>query len=284
MGNLMPLIPQMVVFYLVLSPKVAMPVYNKLLFYPMKIGECYLKSVAGVPREGCYFPSVNGKKLHAWYFPVPNARGVVLISHGNGGNLTWRVPLFEMFIRSNVSVFIYDYQGYGNSEGSPTVENICDDGMAAYDFLVQKKNVDPSKLFLYGESLGGGVACYVAARKPSAGMILQSTFSSLPHIAAQKFLHLKLYPRFFFPSNALDNLAVLKNPHPPLLIVHGKSDRIIPESEAELLFQGACEPKKIVRIAGGSHNNLLSTYASDLNCAISEFTATVLPRNGAGNH
>ncbi|PWT98956.1 MAG: alpha/beta hydrolase [Candidatus Melainabacteria bacterium] len=279
--NLMPLIPQLVVFYLVLSPKVAMPLYNKLMFFPMKEGEYDVKTVAGVSKEDCFFSSANGRKLHGWYFAVPQARGTVLISHGNGGNLTWRVPLFEMFIRSKVSVFIYDYQGYGYSEGSPTVDNICEDGIAAYDFLVQKKNVPPSEVILYGESLGGAVACYTAARKQSAGLILQSTFSSLPHIAGQKLLHLKLYPQFFYPQNTLDNVAVLKSPHPPLLIVHGLKDRIIPEGEAELLFQGACEPKKIVRIAEASHNDLLSTYAPNLNQALSEFVESVLSKSAS---
>jgi fermentation-respiration switch protein FrsA (DUF1100 family) len=283
-ANLMPLIPQLVVFYLVLSPKVAMPLYNKLLFYPMKEGEYGLKAVNGVAKEDCLFPSANGRKLHAWYFPVPQSRGTVLISHGNGGNLTWRVPLFEMFIRNRVSVFAYDYQGYGLSEGSPTVDNICDDGVAAYDYLVEKKKIAPSKLILYGESLGGAVASYTAARKPTGGLILQSTFSSLPHVAGQKFIHLKLYPRFLFPSNTLDNVAVLKNFHPPLMIVHGMKDRIIPESEAELLFQGACEPKKIVRIEGASHNDLLSTFAPQLEGAIAEFADSTLSEHTSAKH
>jgi fermentation-respiration switch protein FrsA (DUF1100 family) len=283
-ANLMPLIPQLVVFYLVLSPRVAMPLYNKLLFYPMKQGEYDLKAVAGVAKEDCFFPSVNGRKLHAWYFPVPQARATVLISHGNGGNLTWRVPLFEMLIRSNVSVFAYDYQGYGLSEGSPTVDNICDDGIAAYDYLVEKKKLAPAKLILYGESLGGAVACYTAARRPTGGLILQSTFSSLPHIAGQKFIHLKLYPRFFFPANTLDNVAVLKKFHPPLMLVHGMKDRIIPESEAELLFQGACEPKKIVRIAEASHNDLLSTFAPQLEDAIGEFVDSTLAEHSSAKH
>src|SRR6516162_4523452 len=110
-ANLMPVIPQLVVFYLVLAPRIAMPFYNLLLFYPAKGGEYELTSIGGVSKEDCFFPSVNGRKLHGWYFSVPNARGTVIISHGNANNITLRVPLIEMFIHSKVSVFIYDYQG-----------------------------------------------------------------------------------------------------------------------------------------------------------------------------
>ena len=264
-------------FYGVLSPVVAMPLYDNMLFFPTQQFATDFDELGGYEKEDATFLSANGSKIHAWYFPVPHSRGTVIISHGNAGNITYRVPLIEMLLKQKLSVLAYDYQGYGKSEGKPTIDHVCEDGLAAYDFLTNERGVEPTKIIVYGESLGGGVASYTAANREVAAIILQSTFSSLPHIARSKMMLMKLYPNFLFPKNCLDSAKLMSKAHAPLLIVHGADDTIIPLSEAHELFKHAVEPKKLVKIEDANHNDMYgSRFEINLNAAVANFLDTVL--------
>ena len=273
--NFLLIVPQFVLFYILLSPAVAMPFYNKMLFFPAKVYYADVKSVAGVAKETVNFASANKNVLEAWYFPVANSRGTVIISHGNAGNISHRVPLIGVLLSQNFSVLAYDYQGYGNSQGEPSIENICDDGLAAYDFLISR-GVNPEKIVVYGESLGGGVTSHIAAHRKVGAIILQSTFSSLPHVAKKKMLLMRLYPLFLYPKNKLDSAQLLAEQHAPLLIVHGKADSIIPFSESEVLFAKASEPKKLAAIEHANHNDIYGEYIDTFNNEVSAFLDSVL--------
>lgn len=264
-------------FYGALSPVVAMPLYDNMLFFPSKQFATDFDKLGGFDKEDASFVSASGAKLHAWYVPVPHSRGTVIISHGNAGNISYRVPLMEMFLKQNLAVLAFDYQGYGKSDGKPTIDHVCEDGLAAYDFLTRERGVEPSKIILYGESLGGGVASYIAANRKVAAIVLQSTFSSLPHIARSKMMLTKLYPNFLFPKNRLDSAKLMASAHAPLLIVHGNNDTIIPVAEAHELFKKATDPKKLVTIENANHNDMYgSKFESRLNAAVSNFLDTVL--------
>ncbi len=275
MINMMLIVPQIAFFYLVLSPAVAAPFYNKLLFFPTKTLAVDMETIAGTPKETVEFPSTNNSKLSAWYFPVTNSRGTVIISHGNGGNISHRVPLIGMLIKNNLSVLAYDYQGYGQSTGEPSIKNICQDGLAAYDYLVTTRGIEPAKIVVYGESLGGAVTSYIANHRKVGAIILQSTFSSLPHIARKRMPLMKLYPSSLFPDK-LDNTQMLARDHAPVLIVHGKQDRLIPIEEAELLNSKLAEPKTFVAIDDAGHNDVYVEFQSHLNAAVSNFLDKVL--------
>jgi fermentation-respiration switch protein FrsA (DUF1100 family) len=241
--------------YLALSPRVAHPLYRHILFHPDKypVGEYHVDKVVDVPKKDVFFPSLNGKILHGWYFIKPGAKKTLLFHHGNGGNLTTRLGLIEMMLESGASVLAYDYQGYGRSEGIPSVRNICEDAVAAYNYLTDVAELDPDEIVIYGESLGTGVASYLSQIVPSAGLILQSGFLSLQRIGSEHLPPLKAYPSWLFPQPNLDNLAVVKQNHPPLLIIHGFKDVTVPFAHAEELYKHALEPKALVRLENTDH-------------------------------
>lgn len=273
--NFLLIVPQFILFYILLSPAVAMPFYNKMLFFPAKVYYADVNSVAGIAKEKVNFASANKSVLEAWYFPVADSRGTVIISHGNAGNISHRVPLIGMLLNQKLSVLAYDYQGYGNSQGEPSIDNICDDGLAAYGFLISR-GIAPEKIVVYGESLGGGVTSHIATHRKVGAIILQSTFSSLPHVAKKKMLLMRLYPLFLYPKNKLDSANMLSEQHAPLLIVHGKADSIIPFSESEVLFERASEPKKLAAIENANHNDIYGEYIDTFNKEVSAFLDTVL--------
>jgi uncharacterized protein len=244
--------------YVLLSPSLAMPLYSHLLFYPdypsrYEAERYQLKSLDGVPRENLRIPSSNGHTLDAWFFRKPGSTRVALVSHGNAGNLSYRTALATDLLQAGVSVLLYDYQGYGLSNGSPTVKHICDDGLATYDYLREKLGYDPKNIILVGESLGCAVACQTSTARTCCALILLYGFSSLKSIACDKFFVLRAYPVALFPKPNLDNVAVLKSPHPPLLIMHGEHDQTVPVSHGKHLFAAAAEPKKLVILPNSGH-------------------------------
>jgi fermentation-respiration switch protein FrsA (DUF1100 family) len=246
--------------YIALSPMVAMPLYRHLIFFPDKTD--YSKAIAypleqlkkqlNVDHEDVYFKTADGKRLHGIYFAYPGAKKVILVCHGNGGNIAHRMVLVAALLVCKANVFLFDYQGYGSSEGSPSVNGIVTDGVAAYDYLHQTRHVDPTNIVVYGESLGSGVAPQIADQRPVAGIIVQSGFSSLVSAGKDHFFFLRAYPNSWFPEN-LDNVAVLQKPHPPLLIIHGKDDPILAFHNATDLYAQACEPKQLVAIDKFGH-------------------------------
>jgi fermentation-respiration switch protein FrsA (DUF1100 family) len=275
--NALIIVPQLMFFYCLLSPVVAMPLYDKMLFFPAQVFAAEYDTISGTAKEDVTIASANNAQLHGWYYRVANARGTVIISHGNAGNISYRIPLIRMLIHEKLSVLAYDYQGYGKSTGTPTIDNVCRDGLAAYDFLTKQRNVDPAKIIVYGESLGGGIASYTAANRKVGGIILQSTFSSLPHIARKRMALMRFYPDFLFPKNKLDSAKLLEDEHAPLLIVHGRIDSIIPVEEAEVIFKRASAPKKLVIIDNANHNDVYgSPNEIELNTAVSKFIDSVL--------
>src|SRR5262249_24453256 len=144
------------------------------------------------------------------------------------------------------SVLIYDYRGFGRSEGVPTVEGVCDDAMSAYNFLTKNEGLHSDEIVIYGESLGVGVSTYLASLRPCAGLILQSGFVSLYRIARAVMPLVAIYPEALFPDQGLNSLALLKGKHPPLLIIHGAHDGVVPFRHAEDLYAAASEPKKFL--------------------------------------
>lgn len=244
--------------YVGLSPRVAAPIYNKMMFHPHRFpeGSYDLNEIAGIKRQDIYFPSSDGLTLHGWYFENPQASTTLLFSHGNTGNLASRPHILELALRCGVSMFVYDYRGYGRSQGQPSVRGICDDGIAAHDHLVRQLGVDASQLLLYGESLGASVSCQIAAVRDVAGLVLQSGFASIRKIGTEMMPFMSVYPGFLFPRPELNNLKFVAGEHPPLLILHGEGDSVIPFSHAQLLYDRASEPKQLVGIPGAAHNDI----------------------------
>jgi uncharacterized protein len=227
---------------------------ERLLFFPSKYPSGDWNPTQ-LDFEDVYFTAADGTKLHGWYCPAKERRAVVLIAHGNAGHVASRAPwLLYLQKSSHVSVFMFDYRGYGRSEGAPTVAGAIEDAIAAREKLCELADVKNSEIFIMGESLGGAIAVQLAAESAPRGLILQSTFSSLRDVAA---VH---YPKlaWLVPKHKLDSGSRIGQYHGPLLQSHGSKDSTIPVALGEKLFQAANEPKQFVKIEDVDHNNWLT--------------------------
>ncbi|MBI3880486.1 MAG: alpha/beta hydrolase [Verrucomicrobia bacterium] len=208
----------------------------------------------GRPREDVYFTTKDGVKLNAWFYPAATdssrARLVFLIAHGNGGNISHRVPLYDALLSRGTAVFAFDYRGYGCSAGRPDEEGTYLDAQAAHAWLVAR-GFAPTNILAYAESLGGGIVTELALREKVGGVILQSCFSSVHDIGAEM---LPWLPVRWVTHNRYDNAGKLPRMHAPLLVMHGRADTIIGFHHGEKLFAAANEPKLFWELAG-DHND-----------------------------
>jgi alpha-beta hydrolase superfamily lysophospholipase len=198
--------------------------------------------------------SSNGRLIKGWFFELPQTKRVFLFSHGKGENIYGKLGSARLLLMCGGSVLMYDYQGYGRSEGRASVQNACNDAVAAYDYLVQKENRSGKDIIAFGESLGSGVSAQLSIKRPLAGIIVQSGFSSLMRAGRDRMVWLKAYPDSFFPDQLkLDNSAVFQKAHAPLLIIHGKRDRTVLFANAEDLYRTASQPKTLMVVDEGRH-------------------------------
>ena len=211
--------------------------------------------------EKIWLTTYSGK-IEAWFMPPLNinpskpfpAKPVpakpapaVIFGHGNAELIDFCPEELKGFTRIGIGVLLIEYPGYGRSEGSPSQKSISHAFNAGYDYLVSRKDVDPNRIILFGRSLGGGAVCALASNKPSAALILQSTFTS-----ARAFASRFLAPGFLV-RDPFDNLSVVSTYTGPVLIIHGKNDDIIPFSHGKALYKKVGNGKMIVYDCG--HND-----------------------------
>lgn len=208
---------------------------------------------SGITVEDVYFPSANGKQLHGMFFSRPNSKRTFLFSHGRGNNIFIQLPKVRQLVNYDAAVFMYDYQGFGRSHGRPTVTGACEDALAAYDYVSKRQaNLSHNNIIGIGESFGAGVTAWLSQRRNLSGTVMLSGFSSLPQAGKDKLFWLNLYPDLCFPKERnLDNVAVLRAEHPPVLIVHGRGDRTISFNHSLDLFSQAKGAKKFLELPGG---------------------------------
>ncbi len=240
-----------IVGYLVLV-LLMMTFENSLIFFPSVYPDGFWNP-PGLEFEDARFESADGTKLHGWYVAHEEPRAVVLFAHGNAGNLSHRAQVVgEMVHRLGVSVMIFDYQGYGRSEGKPSEAGVLADARAARAWLARRAGVDESQIVLFGESIGGAVMVDLAGRDGARGLVLENTFSSLPEVAS---FHYRWLPAKLLMRTRLDSATKIGNYHGPLLQFHGDADTIVPTDLGRKLFAAANEPKQLVVIPGGDHND-----------------------------
>ncbi len=248
-----------VILYLFWSPYFGSKWYNYFLFFPIKSTDSYtVPKILGLTGEDIYFKSGN-EKLHAWYYKNPQSNLIILLSHGNGGNILYRVGLIEMLLESGVSVFAYDYQGYGHSSGEISLQTACLNGVSAYEYLTQHLNYSSDNIILYGESLGTGISTYISQKYNYKAIILQSGFSSLRKRSTETLPFLIFYPDFMWPDYSLDNLKILQKPHKPLLLIHGKLDNVVGFNHFENLYEYSLPPKNALVLEKTGHTNIYET-------------------------
>jgi len=264
-------LPFLALTYFLMSPLVAMPLYNKVLFFPLKAERYIVDDLAGVPNQEMFLPVDADTKIHCWYFAHKKPIGMLLFCHGNGGNLTFSANLMEYFVKKGYSVFAFDYEGFGQSDGEPSLDAVCRDSLLAFDCARQKTAGTKLPLIVYGESLGGGVAGYIASKRKVDALILQSTFSSLPEVAAANTRVLSIYPPILYPSKSLDTSSVLSQAHPPTLILHGTADYTISSAQSELLYKRAVAPCRLALIANAWHGLYPTPWSEDFDFFVSGF-------------
>ncbi len=211
---------------------------------------------AGLDYEDVTLTTADNVKLHGWWVPSRNARGTILLMHGNAGNISHRLGYLTMFNRLGYSVLLFDYRGYGKSGGHPDEEGTYRDAEAAWLHLTATRNVAPRDIVMVAESLGGGVATWLALKYPPRALVLASTFRSVPDLGAQIYpwLPVRLLARITY-----DNLARIARVDAPVLIAHSCDDDVIPFAHGEALFAAAREPKQMLVLAGGHNDGFLFT-------------------------
>lgn len=224
---------------------------DKMVYFPRKHLDA-APSAIGLKYRGVYLDTEDGVRIHGWMVGEEKYRGngVILFCHGNAGNISHRLDTLEIFHQLEYNVFLFDYRGYGQSQGSPSEQGTYKDAEAAWKFLVETEKYAPGKIILFGRSLGGALAAHLASRHDAAALVLESTFTSVTDLGAQlyPYLPVRLLSRFKYNTRAL-----LKNIKEPVLVVHSPHDELVPFNHGKKLFDAANEPKQFLKISG-SHN------------------------------
>ncbi len=245
---------------------------NRLVYLPSRTVAATPARI-GLEHEEVWLTAADGVRIHGWFLPHPSARGTLLFFHGNAGNIGDRLESLAIFHRLGLNCLIIDYHGYGKSEGSPGEAQSYLDAEAAWEHLLQARGFKPEEIVIFGRSLGGGVAAWLAARVKPAGLILESTFTSVPDMAA------KVYP--FFPVRLLarirlDAKASLANVDAPVLVIHSAGDEIVPVAHGRALFDAASEPKRFLELRGGHNDGFLVSREIYL-AGLSAFLKEIFP-------
>jgi fermentation-respiration switch protein FrsA (DUF1100 family) len=230
--------------------------------------------------EDAWFNVADGTRLHGWFVRATTqpATATVIYFHGNGGNLSYLDWLAGGLTGRGFDLLLFDYRGYGQSEGNVSDERgIYADADAAYDYVVRERGVAPAKLVLYGQSLGTSAATDVAARRECAALVLESGMSSASDMAA---LILPWLPRgtHRFAVNRFDNVGKLARISRPVLVAHGDRDEVIPVAQGHALYAAAREPKKLIIVPGAGHNNLVGAGGEKYLDEVAAFVQDALDR------
>jgi len=236
------------------------------IFYIVQATMVYYpdRTLVAEPKHlGLDFEDVNIKtedsvNIHGWFISAKAAKGTILFCHGNAGNISNFLDVPEIFHSLGCNVLVFDYRGFGRSEGKPHEQGTYKDGEAAWNYLVKAKNIKPENILVAGRSLGGAVATHIALKYKPAGLSLESSFTSITDRGSE------IYPYFpvkFLSKFQYNNLEKIRKITCPVLIIHSKADEIIPFSHSRKLFEAANEPKEFLEITGPHHDGYIESRA-----------------------
>lgn len=242
----------------------------RMVFHPVKA----LQSTPaqwGMDFESVHFQTEDNKQLHGWYLPAANARKVLLFFHGNAGNISHRHETLAVFHALGMNVFIFDYRGYGNSQGQPSELGLYHDALAAWRYLTATRGIAAEDIVIAGRSLGAAVAANLASQVKAGGVILESTFSSIRDLSHEMFPFIAyiLVPRFSFNTR-----QAVKSVTSPLLIVHSTEDEFFRIENSRRIYEAANPPKDIL-VINGSHNSGFLQSAEQYNRRLRKFFASL---------
>ncbi|NBC22157.1 MAG: alpha/beta fold hydrolase, partial [Gammaproteobacteria bacterium] len=205
----------------------------------------------GLRYEDVRLTASDGVELHGWFVPAGGeARGTLLFFHGNAGNISHRLESVRQFHGLGLDVLIIDYRGYGQSEGKPSEQGTYRDAAAAWAYLTDARGVAPSRIVVFGRSVGGAVGAWLAANREAGALIVESSFSSLPALAGELywFLPVRWLSRFRYPTAEYAAAADC-----PVLVIHSRDDDIVPFHHGRAIYESAGEPRQFLELSG-PHN------------------------------
>jgi hypothetical protein len=214
----------------------------------------YTPAELGLDFEEVVFRTGDHLQLHGWFVPAPNAPFTVLYCHGNGGNMMYFLDTVAFLNKLGLNCFIFDYRGYGNSQGKPSEHGTYLDVRAAYRWLTKKKGIAPERIIIFGWSLGGSIAAYLAGKVKAAGLVIESTFTSYRDIGKKfyPYMPVRWFARFDYPT-----IGFVRKVKCPILVIHSRNDEMIPFEFGLELYDAANDPKDFVEIFGGHNDGFL---------------------------
>ena len=207
--------------------------------------------------EDLWFTSSDGVRLHGWLFRAPQPGApLILWCHGNAGNITDRAPMAAEFARRGVSAFVFDWRGYGKSEGKPSESALYRDALAAYDFAIRSLGAKPQSIIAYGESLGGPYAAFLAKERKVRAVVIENSFPSLTALGNALY---RPIPLGWFAPYAMTTTRWLNQAGVPVMVIHCRDDNVIPFALGKQLYDGLRVPKEMVVCERGGHCEMAST-------------------------
>jgi fermentation-respiration switch protein FrsA (DUF1100 family) len=215
------------------------------------------REVTGTPAEleldfeDVVFKSADGLNLGSWYIPVDNPKFTLLFCHGNAGNIAHRLDSINIFHSLGLNCFIFDYRGFGVSQGKPNEEGTYTDAMAAYKWLNEEKNIPAENIIIFGRSLGGSIAAQLASQVEARALIIESAFTSYVDMGKEYYPYM---PVRWFARFGYRTIDYIRNVRCPVMFIYSGDDEIVPFKFGLKLYEAANEPKEFIEIFGG-HND-----------------------------
>lgn len=237
-------------------------VQPRLVFYPIREHDSRPEEV-GLDYEAVRIHTEDGVELDAWFVPAESASYAILFCHGNAGNISHRLDTLLLFHQIGLDCLIFDYRGYGRSEGHPSEEGLYRDAEAGWRWLTEVRRIPPEKIILFGRSLGGSVAAHLAARlaeQPGpqpAGLVIESSFSSLVDIGRHYY---PFFPVRWFARFRFDTVRAVQKIHIPVLVIHSPEDDMVPFQFGQKIFDNANPPKRFLQISGSHNEGFLEDF------------------------
>lgn len=248
------------------------PLEERFIFFPETRIELTPREL-GLAFEDVYFAASDGVRLNGWFVPFPGARATLLWFHGNAGNISHRLENIQLLHdKVNLHIFIFDYRGFGRSEGRPSESGTYLDAVAALRHLRSRDDMDPRALVLFGRSVGAAVAAEIATREDCAAVILESPFASIRAMARVAF---PLLPIGRLLRTRYDVVDKVRRIRVPLLVIHGDRDEVIPYAQGRQVFEAAPGPKEFYAIPGAHHNDTYLVGGDDYFAALKSFIERV---------
>ena len=239
-------------------------------------------AVAGLADvEAVQIHAADGVTLQAWFLPsrTQEPSPAAIVFNGNAGNKAYRSSLATALRDQGLSVLLFDYRGFGDSEGSPTEHGLYEDARAVQRYLAGRRDVRADRLVYFGESLGSAVAVRLAVDHAPAALILRSPFTSLVDVGR---VHYPILPVRWLLRDRFSSIDAIASVRSPVLIVAGDRDRIVPVEQSRRLFERALEPRQLVVVRGADHNDTALLDGRELMEAVHRFVEAHVRAEGAG--